>query len=158
MLISCCLLALSLLQPAPPAYRTYHNARFGYRIDYPADLRPQPEPDNGDGCRFVSPDGQTVLTAYAGYNALDGGLAEDRKLARAGWQDKKATFALDQPTRTGYVLSGQVGGRIFYEKTVRKAGTLTTFIWEYPASRKAAMDAVIQHTIRTLQPSVAGGD
>ena len=141
---------------APLTYRTYHNARFGYRIDYPADFRPQPEADNGDGRCFVSADGQTVLTAYAGYNALDGGLAANRKIARQAWQKKQATLTLDQLTRTGYVLSGQMKGRIFYEKTVLKSNTLTTFLWEYPAARKAAMDAVIQHTIQTLQPGGAG--
>ncbi len=150
------LLLGGLLLTAPPAYRTYHNARFGYRIDYPADLRPQPEAGNGDGRRFVSADGQTVLSAYAGYAALDGGLAAHRKIARETWQDQRATITLDQLTRTGYVLSGQVKGQIFYEKTVLQSNTLTTFLWEYPAARKAAMDDVIQHTIRTLQPSVAG--
>ena len=150
--------ALALANLAPPAYKTYHNARFGYRIDYPADFRPQPEADNGDGRRFVSADGQTVLTAYASYNALDGGLATDRQLARQSWQEKHASLTLDQLTRTGYVLSGQVKGRIFYEKTVLQRNTFTTFSWEYPAARKAAMDAVIQHTIQTLQPSVAGDD
>jgi hypothetical protein len=148
---------LALASLTPPAYKTYHNARFGYRIDYPADFRPQPEAENGDGRRFVSPDGQAVLSAYAGYNALDGGLAASRKIAREAWQ-QHATFTLDQPTRTGYVLSGQVKGRIFYEKTVLQRNTLTTFLWEYSATRKASMDAVIQHTIQTLQPSVAGSD
>jgi hypothetical protein len=147
---------LPLAGLTPPAYRTYHNARFGYRIDYPADLRPQPEPDNGDGRRFVSADGQTVLTAYAGYNVLDEGLAANRKIARQSWQKKHAALTLDRLTRTGYVLSGQVQGRIFYEKTVLKSNTLTTFLWEYPAAQKAAMDAVIQHTVQTLQPSTAG--
>lgn len=151
------LLALGAVA-APPAYRTYHNERFGYRIDYPADFRPQPEPANGDGRRFLSPDGRTVLTAYAGYNALDGGLAANRQLVRHGWQQKHATISPDQLTRTGYVLSGQVKQTIFYEKTVLKSGTLTTFLWEYPTARKAAMNAVIQHTIQTLQPSVAGGN
>ena len=150
--------ALALTALAPPTYKTYHNQRFGYRIDYPADLRPQPEAKNGDGRRFVSADGQTSLSAYAGYNALDGGLAADRKIAQESWQEKHATLTLDQLTRTGYVLSGQVKDRIFYEKTVLKSNTLTTFLWEYPASRKVAMDAVIQHTIRTLQPSVAGSN
>ena len=150
--------ALALASLAPPAYKTYHNVRFGYRIDYPADLRPQPEPDNGDGRRFVSADGQTVLTAYASYNALDDGLATDRRIAQQSWREKHATLTLDQLTRTGYVLSGQVQGRIFYEKTVLKNNTLTTFLWEYPAGQKATMDAVIRHTVQTLQPSVAGAD
>jgi len=145
---------------APPAYKTYHNARFGFRIDYPADLRPQPEAENGDGRRFVSADGNTTLSAYAGYNALDGGLAAARQLSRQGWQEQRASISLDQHTGggTGYVLSGTVKGRIFYQKTVLKSDMLTTFIWQYPAARKAAMDAVIQHTIRTWQPGTAGGD
>ena len=148
--------SLALTSLAPPAYKTYHNSRFGYRIDYPANFRPQPEAGNGDGRRFLSPDGQTELSAYAGYNALDGGLAACRRIAREGWQEQHASFTLDQPTRTGYVLSGQVKDRIFYEKMVLKSNTLTTFVWEYPATRKAALDAVIRHTIQTLQPSVAG--
>ena len=83
-------------------------------------------------------------------------MAANRKIARQSWKSTHAILTLDQLTRTGYVLSGQVKGRIFYEKTVLKSNTLTTFLWEYPATCKAAMDAVIQHTIRTLQPSVAG--
>lgn len=140
-----------------PSYQTYHNLRFGYRIEYPADLRPQPEAANGDGRRFVSADGQTVLTAYAHYNALDGGLAEDRRIARQGWQQQRAIITLDQPTRTGYVLSGRMKGAIFYQKTVLNRNMLTTFIWQYPAARKTAMDTVIRHTIHTLQPSAEPG-
>lgn len=145
---------LALASLAPPAYRTYHNQRFGYHIDYPADLRPQPEADNGDGRRFASADEQTVLTAYAGYDALDGGLAAHRKMARQGWQEQHATLTLDQRTRTGYALSGRVQETIFYQQTVLRGSTLTTFIWQYPAARKAAMDAIVQHTVRTWQPAL----
>jgi hypothetical protein len=119
-------------------------------------MRPQPEPENGDGRRFLSPDGQTVLTVFAGYAAEDDGLNKRRQVARKDWQSMHASFTLDQTTRTGYVLSGQVKNRIFYERTVIKNYMLTVFIWEYPAARKAAMDAVIQHTIQTLQPSIGG--
>jgi hypothetical protein len=106
----------------------------------------------------VSPDGQTVLTAYASYQVLDGGLAEYRRMAREHWQEQHATIVLDQKTSTGFALSGTVKGRIFYEKTVLKDSTLTTFEWQYPAARKAAMDPIIRHTIQTLQPSVAALD
>lgn len=155
---ACLSVALLVVLLAPPTYKTYHNARFGYRIDYPAEFKPQPEAGNGDGRRFVSPDGQTVLTAYASYQALDGGLAAYRTLARERWQEEHATIVLDQKNSTGYALSGTVKGRIFYEKTVLKNGTLTTFEWQYPAARKAAMDPIIRHTSQTLQPSVAGGE
>ena len=58
-----------LVLPGPPAYRTHHNARFGYHLHYPGALRPQPEPANGTyGRRFVLADGHLTLTAYASYN------------------------------------------------------------------------------------------
>ncbi|PJJ61068.1 hypothetical protein [Hymenobacter chitinivorans] len=143
---------LGSLLGSPPTYKTYHNARFGFSIDYPTTLRPQPEADNADGRRFVSADGQTSLTAYAGYDVLDGGLAQYQQLSRRHWQGKKATLVLDQKLATGFVLSGTLGPDIFYEKAVLQAGTLTTFVWQYPATRKREMDAVIRHTISTLQP------
>jgi hypothetical protein len=42
-----CLSAAALLAAllVPPSYKTYHNAHYGYRIDYLADLKPQPEAD-----------------------------------------------------------------------------------------------------------------
>jgi hypothetical protein len=156
------LLAATLLAglAAPPAYKTYVNPRFGFRIDYPAELRQQPEPENGDGRRFVSADGQTTLSAYAGYNALDGGLPAYRRISRQGWQEQHAALSLDQLTGggTGFVLSGRLQGQIFYQKTVLKSDVLTTFTWQYPAARKAAMDAVIQRTIRTWQPGGGSSD
>jgi len=151
-----CLVPLLAILVAPPAYKTYHNVRFSYRIDYPADFRPPPEAANGDGRRFVSPDGQAVLTAYASYQVLGEGLAAYRYMARAPWLAHHATLVLDQQTSTGFVLSGTVKGRIFYEKTVLQNRTLTMFAWQYPAARKAALAPIIRRTAQTLQPSVAG--
>ena len=147
-----------LAAAAPPVYKTYHNLRFGYRIDYPADLRPASEADNRDGRRFVSADGHTVLTAYAGYLVLEGGLDAERAIARRAWRQQQATITLDQRTRTGpgFVLSGQVKGMIFYERTVLNGNTRTTFRWEYPAARKALMDGFIWHTLQTLHPGGTG--
>lgn len=122
--LSAALLTVSNLA-APPAYRTYHNERFGYRIDYPPTLTPQPEAGNGDGRRFTSADGQTALTVYAAFNvyeASDGdALTQDWQLAQNTWRQQGATFSLSRKLPTGYVLSGQVQGHIFYEKTVLRA-------------------------------------
>ncbi|RPD45235.1 hypothetical protein DNI29_17740 [Hymenobacter sediminis] len=48
-----------------PAYKTYRNQCFCYRIDYLANFKPQPETENGDGREFVSPDELTTLSASA---------------------------------------------------------------------------------------------
>ena len=154
-------LLAALTLAAPPTYRTYHNARYGYRIDYPAGLvAPQPEAGNGDGRVFRSADGQTTLTVYASLKVdEDFGWTRDRAQSRVIWEEKRhATITLDQQLPAGYVLSGRARGHIFYEKTVLRENTFTTFCWEYPVARKAAMDGIIAHTSKTFQPSVAGGD
>jgi len=51
-------------------YKRYHNARFGYSIDYRSDLlEPQGEAANGDGQGFRSRDGSAELKVWAADNA-----------------------------------------------------------------------------------------
>lgn len=141
-------------QAAPLRYQTYQNARFGYSIPYPAGLvKPQPEADNGDGRRFVSADGATTLTVYAGYNALDYTAAQQLDLSRKGWREKGAAVALARALPTGYVLSGTLKGAIFYEKATLQNGVFSTFIWQYPEAQKQRMDAVVTYTARTFRPA-----
>lgn len=147
-------LLTSAFQAAPLRYQTYHNARFGYAIPYPAALvRPQPEAANGDGRRFVSPDGATTLTVYAGYNALDYTVAQQLHMSRQSWQEKGATITLAKTLAAGYVLSGTLKSAIFYEKAALLNGTFSTFSWQYPAAQKQRMDAVVTYTARMFRPA-----
>lgn len=154
-----CLLALAAFaaaafQVAPLRYQTYQNARFGYSIPYPAALvRPQPEAENGDGRRFVSADGTTTLTAYAGYNALDYTVAQQMQMSRQSWQEKGAKVTLAKVLPDGYVLSGTVKSTIFYEKAALHNGTFSTFSWQYPAAQKQRMDPVVTYTARAFRPA-----
>ena len=155
---SCWLLLSALIasafQAAPLRYQTYQNARFGYAVPYPAALvRPQPEADNGDGRRFVSPDGATTLTVYAGYNALDYTVAQQLRMSRQSWQEKGASITLAKALPDGYVLSGTVKSTIFYEKAALHNGTFSTFSWQYPAAQKQRMDAVVTYTARAFRPA-----
>lgn len=51
-------------------WEIYTNARFQYQICYPSRLlKPQGEPDNGDGQKFLASDG-SELTVFGGYNDI----------------------------------------------------------------------------------------
>ncbi|RTQ50598.1 hypothetical protein EJV47_08140 [Hymenobacter gummosus] len=146
-------LAALAFQTAPLKYQTYHNARFGYSIPYPAALvKPFPESRNGDGRRFVSADAATTLTAYAHYNALDYTVAQQLQMSRKSWQRRGATITLAQTLPGSYVLSGTYESAIFYEKGALQNGTFSTFIWQYPAAQKQRMDAVVTYTARAFRP------
>ncbi|MEI9947196.1 MAG: hypothetical protein WDN26_23645 [Chitinophagaceae bacterium] len=45
-------------------FDTYCNARFGYCIDYPGILFPQPESENGDGRVFKDKQGNEALIVF----------------------------------------------------------------------------------------------
>lgn len=53
---------------ARPGWVRYTNARFGFSVEVPADWFRTCPPLNGDGQRFVSPDGMIQLTFYGFMN------------------------------------------------------------------------------------------
>ena len=56
------LLILSSPLAAVETFQTYHNSRFDYSIDYPANLLfPQGEAPNGDGQIFASADNEARM-------------------------------------------------------------------------------------------------
>ncbi|PRH88725.1 hypothetical protein C5L14_05740 [Labrys okinawensis] len=121
----------------------YANARFGYRICYPADLMTaQPEADNGDGRVFSAPSGAS-LRVWGSYNAAE----EDIDAIVAGVADDgKITYR--SATKDWVVVSGRKGGETFYAKLLLEKdakGTIETiraFRLTYPAKEAAIYDAV----------------
>ena len=56
----------ALLVLAQSSFQPYINARFGYRLDYPADFVPQGESDSGDGQVFIGEEG-AELRVWGGF-------------------------------------------------------------------------------------------
>ncbi len=126
-------------------YKTYTNARYGYSITYPAHLlTPQGEADNGDGQAFLSKDGSAEMRVYGSHD-LGGGLAESYRQAQEGREVSYKTMK-----GNWFVVSGRTGGKIFYQKTMHKAGVLKTFSIEYDESRKATYDAITSRIARSF--------
>ena len=89
----------------------YGNARYGFSVCYPGSmLKPQGEPDNGDGNTFKSADGAVSIGAYANYSIEpDGGpkaVAEMYQISLKDAQDRgyKMTYQVLKPAL--FALSG----------------------------------------------------
>jgi hypothetical protein len=125
-----------------PGYQTYANARFNYRISYPADFAPQEEAPNGDGRKFTSTDG-AELAVWGSNNALDRAIAEE---ADADYEfllkERFPGSAITYKTRgkNFYVYSGTVGDKIFYWKKIHRGNTIVAFEFVYPAAKRARYD------------------
>ena len=160
-----CLLALvPFAGAADERWNTYGNARYGFSICYPPSLKPQGEPDNGDGNTFKSADGKVVVRAYANYSIEpEGGpraLAEAFRMeaqeqARQGY---KLTYQVVKPTfyaYSGVAKEGTPNARVIYHKTFERASDKldVSFEAEYPESMKASMDPLVTR----MSGCLAGG-
>ncbi len=121
----------------------YHNARFGYSIGYPADFIPQGESDNGDGQRFLSPDGAAMLMVWAGFNALETPLHEEFESALT---DRHREVTYKTIKDNWFVISGYDQGRIFYRKTMLGKGGDAYYTFEllYPRELRQEFDPLVK--------------
>ena len=135
---------------AAQGWRVYANPRFGTRAEVPADWRPGPEPENGDGLAFTSPDGAATLTVWGGLH-IDDTVAEALDRLEAREAGETVTYRRRGPRSV--VLSGRRGERIFYRKSILSCRDT---IWhslsiEYPADRKAAFDPLVTQIAGSLK-------
>src|SRR5262249_696121 len=106
-----------------------------------------PPTENGDGRKFLSPDGKAFIAIYGVFNVYaDVSAAVDA--AAAG---QRITYSLRGSDR--FVASGVVDGdRIFYLKSILGCGgqVWITAHLEYPAAQKRAYDAIVTHVANAL--------
>jgi hypothetical protein len=141
---------------APPEegnrWATYRNARFGTEVQYPAYLFSLvQESANGDGATFQSANGELKFIVFGQYN-YDGfnirGLAE-----RDAASDRFDEVTYRKTGKDWYVLSGYIGGDIFYRRAVLDPnGVVHVLEITYPRSEKEQMDVVVTQMANTLVP------
>jgi hypothetical protein len=151
-------LALSLGLGGPPASaKIYGNARFGFFVDVPAVFSvADPDPENGDGRRFHTPDNSAELTASGGWIMADdfaGEVANEKELmVKDGW---KITYE-SKVTKSVVSYSGIKSGRIFYTRMITSCGgkAHASYWLEYPATAKLKYEELIKGLNATLKAGV----
>ena len=134
-------------------YNSYTNARFGYTINYPDFLIAQPESDNGDGRRFVSGDGETVLTVWGSWT---GAVFEEASTLDGyyNYVERGLNYTPTYKTKGNnfFVFSGYKGDKIVYEKHFLKSdGCECSFVIEYPASTKQQYDDIVTYISNNMR-------
>jgi len=123
-----------------PVWDTYVNARFHFALKYPKDLfLPLGESANRDGQRFVSRDGQAVLTVFGAHNSMGQSLKENLMESKKNY-DGIVTYEL--LSKDWYELRGLKNGRLYYQKTYLTGEVFKSFIMEYPLSQRGLYERV----------------
>lgn len=139
-------------------WTTYVNDRFGATADIPASYKPGDEPENGDGLRFTSPEGDATIAVWGALaKVMDENFAAyARRLVGydtdAGW-----TVSYSAGKKDWHAFSGSKADRVFFEKIVLACkGEIANHVrLEYPAARKSEFDPIVAHVTKSLRSGKA---
>jgi len=114
------------------AYERYVNPRFGFTLDVPKEMVPEPPTTIGDGRTFLG--GGVELLAWAFH---DVGTMKESCPKEPG----ATTFQIDKKSCW---QTGIKDGRIFWQRMKAVQGICYALRFDYPEALKADMDPVVK--------------
>jgi hypothetical protein len=132
----------------------YVNERFGFSLRYPANLfAPERRSDAGDGEVFAGVRGRGRLLVGALENSDGHTIGSYLNMIR---QQSYADYNVDYAPRgaTWFVLSGENGRDVFYEKVMFSCGgrIINSFALIYPIESKREFDPIVEGIEKTFRP------
>jgi hypothetical protein len=132
--------------PATQGWSKYKNERFGFQLSYPGGLFIKKDtPNSESGALWTSTDGAARLLATATPNETSETLESYREFVmRETYPDARFDYT---PQRDNwFVLSGQKGDTIFYERITFVCQGRFIYGWQvnYPAAQKRKYDAIVE--------------
>ena len=139
-------LAMGLIVAAPTlaGQLTCVNGRFGTSCTFPDDifLLRQPEPENGDGQRWLSADGASLVCSGM-FNVTDD-TPKTRIAAEKASQNASYSITYSKAGRNWAVLSGVHDGRIFYHRLLFGDDAVVRSVWiDYPQALRSKYDPLV---------------
>jgi len=134
----------------------YNNARYGTIADIPAHgFTARPPSQNGDGRSWISDDGRGQILVFGDLIVTADTPMAYRQEILGYARDDGLEIVYSAAKKNWFVYSGLLGGDIVYEKVVVTTGCdpmIGNHVYlRYPASQKAAYDAVIRHVAASLK-------
>jgi hypothetical protein len=136
------------------AWTTYRNERFGFSLQYPADVfETERTSEAGDGQVFVGMHGHGRLLVGAFVNDARYSLESYRRfIAKQSYSGFDISYA--PRGQTWFVLSGERDGSVFYEKVmfICAGAVINSFVLMYPTDSKSQFDPIVEGIERTFRP------
>jgi hypothetical protein len=146
-------LALLCTVHAEEKWKTYTNARFGFRLAHPSALVESRAPDNGGGQEFHSQDKEFSLAAFAHF------VLEDQSLETM-WKDELKelgdTVTYKKKGDAWFVVSGVKDGTEYYHKTYVQKRNYAAFQITYPHAKAKQYDPWVERIAKEFVPFLKG--
>ncbi|MGE0736197.1 MAG: hypothetical protein AB7G15_14630 [Alphaproteobacteria bacterium] len=138
-------------------FKRYANARFGFAVDYPADLvAPLPGPANDDGRIFRSKDGRIEMTASGILNINGQDVPHLMKDAEALHADVK--WSKRDRTDSSFTMVGEGRQGVVYRHTILYLSdgqeVIGSLLVTYPKGAEDAMGGIIERARDSFAASV----
>ena len=127
-------------------YKSYHNEKFSYSINYPNSLKIEDGTANGN--MIKSDDGKVSLQMYGNNNAA--GDTSDSIYNKA---IKDTNMYYKVHAGNWFVISYIEGDKIIYQKKVVGKGSTNTFIFKFPANEKDKYTNVVSALEKSFKTS-----
>lgn len=139
---------------AQPFWHHYANARFGTAADVPADFLADESPANGDGQRFVSPDGTAEIRIYGAFNVVGSSLEDYRRFLIDSYAENGWVLTYTPAGADWLVISGVRGEEIVYLRAELGRGCPASLFHHvemvYPVADAARWDGIVGHVAKSL--------
>jgi hypothetical protein len=159
-------IAMAQPPPPPPAtsrmkpdnWITYRDARFGFALNYPADVFTSAASDGADAGErlLLTKDGRALLWISAVADATSP-LTEYRRALMRG-RYRGAIFDYTPVRSNWFVLSGTAGEEMFYERVTFSCDGRTLHRWllVYPLAERAFFDGIVEEVHRSYRYDLGG--
>jgi eukaryotic-like serine/threonine-protein kinase len=147
-----------VIEGAPPGfprrvdYRRYYNTRFGFAVDVPIFLVPQPGPANGDGRRFEY--NESFGMVASGIRSWDNSRAAqalfDEEMDRIA-NDVEVTLLEKVVEGNCFAIRARVRGVVSHGRRVLADGIIAGVELSYPAAQEAYFDSIARRVISSFR-------
>jgi hypothetical protein len=136
-------------------WASYQNA--GFALQCPADVFVPDAQRSNDGQSFLSLDGRARLFISAALNASGTTPAKLRRSLMAG-PYRQAQFDYAPQRGTWFVLSGTLGGEMFYQRVTFSCDGQAFHTWSlvYPLSERTFYDRIVEEVHRRYRHGTGG--
>lgn len=137
----------------------YSNPRYGFAMTYPSTFMLDPDsiPENGDSARFWTIDRQATAVVMGRLNGLRQSLGDLFREARQDVvENSRGVITYTRTRDNWFVVSGFIGDRIFYRRTLLAQGSgVIGDLWiEFPRSMRPCFEDAV--TMMSLSLRQAG--
>lgn len=136
--------------PENPGYVSYHNDRYGFNFEYPANWLAQEEAPANDGIVLLSPDSSTRFVGCYTFRAITGENPTIDELFKHDLQAMDSIYSHELHDNY-FLITQDIGhGQMRQNYVIYHYDTYCLLSFEHPSAQSEALAPIIQHMLESF--------